>query len=260
MTQGPANESGTTKDSAQAARPLLEVSGLTSGYGPVQVLHGVDLHVSGGEIVAVLGANGAGKSTLMQTLVGMVRPTGGRIALAGEEVAGRSPEALVRRGMTLVPEGRRVFSRLTVQENLRMGGFTWRDTAALNARIEQFSERFPVLGDRRDQPAGTLSGGEQQMLAICRALLSRPRLLLLDEPSLGLAPVIVERVFELVRSLRDEDGLTIVLVEQSITEALGIADRAYVLENGRFTVSGTSQEVAAAAHQLERSYLGSETA
>ncbi len=235
---------------------ILGVVGLEAGYGPVRVLHGVDLTVRRGEIVAVLGANGAGKSTLMQALVGMVQPRAGTVTLLGEPIQDRPPEDIVRRGLTLVPEGRRVFPRLTVADNLRMGGYSRRDRMAMTKDLDEMFDRFPVLGERRDQHAGTLSGGEQQQLVICRALMSRPEIILLDEPSLGLAPVMAEHVFELVAELHARDGLTVVLVEQNISQALELADHAYVLSAGRFTASGTSAEISAAAHDLEASYLG----
>lgn len=237
---------------------LLDVRGLVAGYGPITVLHELSLHVARGEIVAILGANGAGKSTLLQSLVGMIRPTSGTTTLDGHGITGSSPEQIVRRGMTLVPEGRRIFSKLSVLENLRMGAYSRRDRTVVQEQTERYFELFPVLADRRNQAAGTLSGGEQQQLAICRALLSNPSLLLLDEPSLGLAPVIVDKVFELIATLRDEIGLTIVLVEQSVVDALNIADRAYVLSSGRFTANGTSAEIAAL--DLESNYLGGDNA
>ncbi|MGC5586138.1 ABC transporter ATP-binding protein [Ornithinimicrobium sp. W1665] len=239
---------------------MLGVEGLEAGYGPVRVLHGVDLTVRRGEVVAVLGANGAGKSTLLQALVGMVQPRAGTVTLLGQPVQGRPPEDIVRRGLTLVPEGRRVFPRLTVADNLRMGGYSRSDRTAMAEDIDEMFDRFPVLGERRSQHAGTLSGGEQQQLAICRALMSRPEIILLDEPSLGLAPVMAQQVFELVAELHARDGLTVVLVEQNISQALELADHAYVLSGGRFTTSGTSAQIAAAAHDLEASYLGGQSA
>lgn len=234
---------------------MLDVQGVSAGYGAVQVLSDVSLHVDEGEVVAVLGANGAGKSTLMNTLVGIVPARTGTISFLGKSIRGWKTEAIARSGLTLVPEGRRVFSALTVEENLRMGAYGRRDrTAAANDLVELL-ERFPILAQRRRQPAGTLSGGEQQQLAIARALMSRPRLVLLDEPSLGLAPVVVEVVFDLIRQL-NEDGLTFVIVEQSVTQALDVSDRVYVLAGGRVVAEGTSEEMAAAAERLEASYLG----
>lgn len=235
---------------------LLEINDLHAGYGPVRVLHGISMTVNEGEVVAVLGANGAGKSTLMGAMVGLVRPSGGTIQFRDNAVTELSTEQITRRGLTLVPEGRRVFAKLTVLDNLRMGAYARRDRAATASDIDSMLERFPVLGERRTQRAGTLSGGEQQQLAICRALMSRPRCILLDEPSLGLAPVMVDRVFELVAELRQKDGLTVVLVEQSIANALEVADRAYLIANGNVTASGTTDEMAEAAHALEGAYLG----
>ena len=237
---------------------VLAVSGLSAGYGAVRVLHDLDLRLERGEILAVLGANGAGKSTLMQSLVGLMRPTGGSITLDGREVASWRPERIVREGLTLVPEGRRVFAKLTVDENLTMGAISRTDRVQTARRRSELLDLFPVLAERAGQRAGTLSGGEQQQLAICRALMSEPRVLLLDEPSLGLAPVIVEKVFELIVKLRDELGLTILLVEQSIRQALGIADRVHVMEHGRFTASDTAENMSR-VHDLEASYLGRES-
>lgn len=215
----------------------------------------MSLQVGEGEVVAVLGANGAGKSTLMKALVGIVAPEFGSVEFDGHQIAGRPTEDIVRAGLTLVPEGRNVFARLTVTENLRMGAYS-RKAHDAQTDLDRLLERFPILGARQHQPAGTLSGGEQQQLAIARALMSRPKMILLDEPSLGLAPVIVATVFDLVRDLRETDGLTVMLVEQSISHALDIASRVYVLSNGRIVREGTSKEMAAAAHELEASYLG----
>lgn len=232
---------------------MLSIDSVDAGYGPVRVLHGVSLDVGEGEVVAVLGANGAGKSTLMSAVAGLNPPTAGTITFDGNPIHRSGPEAIVRLGMALVPEGRRIFARLTVAENLRMGAYTRRGGDELLAEL---LERFPVLAERRDQPAGTLSGGEQQQLAISRALMAAPRLILLDEPSLGLAPVIVDRVFETIAGLRRDHGLTVLLVEQSIARALELADRAYVISSGRISASGTSDEIAAAASELEAAYLG----
>jgi branched-chain amino acid transport system ATP-binding protein len=234
----------------------IEVEDVVAGYGPVAVLHGLSLTVDQGEIVAVLGANGAGKSTLMKSIVGLVKPKSGSIRLGGNEISRASTERTVRAGLTLVPEGRQIFSELTVTENLRLGAFSRRDRGAVARDVRTMLERFPRLGERSGQVAGTLSGGEQQQLAICRALMSRPTALLLDEPSLGLAPVMAQAVFDLVSELRAQDGLTLLLVEQSIHDALNIADRAYVMASGRCVQSGTTAEIASIAHELESSYLG----
>jgi branched-chain amino acid transport system ATP-binding protein len=234
---------------------MLVVQGLSAGYGPVDVLADMSLHVGEGEVVAVLGANGAGKSTLMNALVGIVAPRSGSIEFEGHQIAGWPTESIVRAGLTLVPEGRKVFARLTVAENLRMGAYG-RTADDAQTDLNRLLERFAILGARQHQPAGTLSGGEQQQLAIARALMSRPKMVLLDEPSLGLAPVIVNAVFDLVRELKETDGLTVMLVEQSISHALDIASRVYVLASGNIVSEGTSKEVSAAAHELEASYLG----
>src|SRR5690554_5166733 len=238
---------------------LLKVEGLESGYGPIRVLHGTSMRVDEGEVVAVLGANGAGKSTLMKSVVGLIRPTAGCIAFRGKAIQSLPTEEIVRLGLTLVPEGRHAFAKLSVVDNLRMGAYARRDRTAVSNQLDELLERFPILAERRDQRAGTLSGGEQQQLVICRALMSKPSMILLDEPSLGLAPVMMDNVFEFVRELRDRDGLTVLLVEQSVSRALEIADRAYVLAGGKFTASGTAAEMAATGHEIEDSYLGGGT-
>jgi branched-chain amino acid transport system ATP-binding protein len=237
--------------------PLLAISGLTVRYGAIQAVRGVDLVIEAGEVVAVLGANGAGKSTTLKAIVGLVT-CGGEIRFDGEALAGRATEQIVRKGVTMVPEGRRVFPSLTVMENLTLGAAAAADgkTAARN-RAEVF-ELFPILAERREQRAGTLSGGQQQQLAIARALMSEPRLLLLDEPSLGLAPQIVDSIFELILRLKQR-GQTILLVEQNVAAALDIADRGYVLANGTITMSGTA-ETLRASEQVARAYLGAEVA
>lgn len=240
--------------------PLLSIRDVDAGYGPVRVLNGISLDVNEGEVVAILGANGAGKSTLMGAIVGLVRTTAGTISLGNSTITGLSTEQITRTGLTLVPEGRRVFAKLTVLDNLRMGAYSRSDRAGTARDLDSMLERFPVLAERRLQRAGTLSGGEQQQLAICRALMSRPRCILLDEPSLGLAPVMVDRVFELVKDLRERDGLTVVLVEQSIANALDVSDRAYLIANGRVTASGTSADMVGAAGALEAAYLGGDPA
>src|SRR6185312_214642 len=237
------------------ALPLLAISGLTVRYGAIQAVRGIDLAIEAGEVVAVLGANGAGKSTTLKAIVGLVA-WGGEIRFDGESLQGRATEQIVRRGMTMVPEGRRVFPSLTVMENLTLGAAAHADgKAAAHNRAEVF-ELFPILAERRDQRAGTLSGGQQQQLAIARALMSEPRLLLLDEPSLGLAPQIVDSIFELILRLKQR-GQTILLVEQNVAAALDIADRAYVLANGAITMSGTAATLRA-SEQVARAYLGAE--
>jgi branched-chain amino acid transport system ATP-binding protein len=233
---------------------LLEIEGVTASYGPVRALHGVDLSVGEGQVVALLGPNGAGKTTTLRAVCGMVR-TGGRIALAGRDLAGMSTEKVARLGVGHVPEGRGTFAGLTVEENLRLGGYGRRDTAAVQADVERWYEVFPRLAERRRQPAGSLSGGEQQMLAIARALLSRPVLLLLDEPSLGLAPRVTRELFAVLAGVKADQGTSMLLVEQNATLALELADTAYVLEAGRTVLSGPAADVRA-DESVRRSYLG----
>jgi branched-chain amino acid transport system ATP-binding protein len=228
--------------------PLLELTDVTADYGAVRALHGVSLAVDEGTVVSVLGANGAGKTTTLRAVSGTVR-TGGAIAYAGKSV-GRSPEQAARAGIAHVPEGRGTFGELSVWENLRLGAYTSRK--ADFARVVAY---FPWLERRRNQQAGTLSGGEQQMLALARALMSRPRLLLLDEPSLGLAPIIVRELFEIVARLNEREGLTVLVVEQNANVALDASQRAYVLEAGRVAVEGTSEELRR-NESVRRSYLG----
>jgi branched-chain amino acid transport system ATP-binding protein len=238
---------------ADAGPPLLVVDGLTVAYGAVVALRDVSLEVAPGEIVAALGPNGAGKTTLLRTLAGALKPQRGTVLFGGGALTGLVPEAVVRRGVALVPEGRHVFPNLTVEENLSIGGIARADRDGLRADTERWLARFPILGERASQLAGTLSGGEQQQLAIARALMSRPRMLLLDEPSLGLAPIVVDRIFELIEELRS-DGVTVLLVEQNVHRALEVADRAYVLSVGSVVASGPTDQLVEG--ELERSYLG----
>ena len=232
---------------------MLKITGLFAGYGPVTVLHGIDLSVGAGEIVALLGSNGAGKSTLNNTICGVLTPRDGRIELDGSDITGLRSEAVVERGISQVPEGRRIFPNMTVLENLELGSYR-RARANRAANLEKVVESFPKLAERFGQLAGTLSGGEQQMLAIGRALMAEPRLLILDEPSLGLSPLLVEEMFALIRKLHDA-GLSIFLVEQNVMQSLEIADRAYVIENGLVTLSGSAGELIGNP-QLKKSYLG----
>ena len=238
---------------ARGGPPLLVVDGLTVAYGAVVAIRDVSLEVGAGEIVATLGPNGAGKTTLLRCLAGALKPQHGSIAFDGRALTGLVPEAVVRRGVALVPEGRHVFPNLTVEENLTIGGIARSDHEQLRTDTERWLSRFPILGERAGQLAGTLSGGEQQQLAIARALMARPRMLLLDEPSLGLAPIFVDRIFELIQELRSE-GVTVLLVEQNVHRALEIADRAYVLSVGSVVASGSTDTLAEG--ELERSYLG----
>jgi branched-chain amino acid transport system ATP-binding protein len=217
--------------------PLLELRDVTARYGPIRAVHGVSLTVDDGEVVAVLGANGAGKTTTLRAISGTVR-TGGQIVFNGRPIARRRPESVARRGIAHVPEGRGLFSELTVWENLRMGAYVRGDRKSLKEESERVFEYFPWMAARRDQPAATLSGGEQQMLALGRALVSRPRLLMLDEPSLGLAPTVVAEFFRIVRHLNEDRGMTVLVVEQNANIALETADRAYVLEVGRVALHG----------------------
>ncbi|MSP15613.1 MAG: ABC transporter ATP-binding protein [Myxococcales bacterium] len=210
---------------------MLRVEQARAGYGAVEVLRGISLTVDEGEIVTLIGANGAGKTTTLHTLSGLVQLTGGRITFLGENIAGVPAHELVRRGLVHAPEGRKIFSRLTVLENLEMGAYTRRDPDGIARDLARVFELFPILAERRRQAGGTLSGGEQQMLAVGRAMMARPRLLLLDEPSLGLAPLIVARIFEVIREL-SKSGVTILLVEQNARMALRLAHRGYVMETG----------------------------
>jgi ABC-type branched-subunit amino acid transport system ATPase component len=232
---------------------LLSIDRLAAGYGSIGVLEGLSLEVRQGEMVAVLGANGAGKTTLMRALTGLVRPTAGHIVFDGADMTSRPSSAIAASGLVLVPEGRQVFPELSVVDNLRLGAFA-RPTADREARIEELLHRFPRLAERRGQRAGLLSGGEQQMLAIARGLMARPRLLLLDEPSLGLAPLLVEQLYDTLAEIRDE-GQTILLVDQMAVLALSVVDRAYVLGAGRIVAQGTAAEIAGNA-ELARAYLG----
>jgi branched-chain amino acid transport system ATP-binding protein len=233
---------------------LLELEDVTARYGPVTALHGISLGVGEGEFVAVLGANGAGKTTTLRAISGSVK-RGGRIAFAGKSIARSSPEATTRAGIAHVPEGRGTLTDLTVRENLRLGAFTRRDRAAIKEDEERVLGYFPRLQERRDQRAGTLSGGEQQMLALARALMLRPRLLLLDEPSLGLAPLVVAEIFRIVGELNEREGLAVLVVEQNAALALEASARAYVLEVGKVAVEGESAALRR-DEAVRKSYLG----
>ena len=232
---------------------MLEVRSLRAGYGAIEVLRGVDLSVGAGEIVALLGSNGAGKSTLNNNVSGLFRPFGGAIEFDGQAIAGTPSMRIVEAGLVQVPEGRRVFPNLSVRENLELGSYR-RGRSARTRNLERVLAVFPRLNERMTQLAGTLSGGEQQMLAIGRGLMSEPRLLILDEPSLGLSPLLVEEMFTLIGRL-NRDGLAILLVEQNVVQSLAIAHRAYVLENGRIALSGAAAELAEHP-ELRKSYLG----
>jgi branched-chain amino acid transport system ATP-binding protein len=233
--------------------PMLEVRGVAAFYGAIQALHGVDLDVAQGEIVTLIGANGAGKSTLLMTVCGNPRARAGTIKLDGEDITQLPTHEIVRRGVAQVPEGRRIFPRMSVFENLQMGAVI-ADPTHFQRDLDRVFAMFPRLAERREQRGGTLSGGEQQMLAIGRALMSRPRLLLLDEPSLGLAPLIVRQIFEAIARIAREEGVTIFLVEQNAFHALRLADRGYVLVNGRVRLSGTGRELLA-NQEVRAAYL-----
>ena len=232
---------------------LLQVEELWAGYGPVQVLHGVSFEVRTGEVVVILGANGAGKTTTLRAICQMIN-TRGRVDLAGTQLVGRSTTDVVRRGVAHVPQGRGTFPELSVADNLEVGAYVRKDKE-INADIERWFEVFPRLAERRTQLAGSLSGGEQQMLAIARALMGRPRLLLLDEPSLGLAPIIVQDLFRRLGALNVDQGITMLLVEQNANLAFEIAHRAYVLEAGRLTISGPAAELLT-DERVRKAYLG----
>jgi branched-chain amino acid transport system ATP-binding protein len=232
---------------------LLTATNVGARYGPTVVLRGIDINVRPGEIVTILGANGAGKTTFLSTVMGLTTMTSGRVFLEEEDITGASPESRVNSGIALCPEGRRIFTRMTVEENLRLGaGLSHQKNFAENC--DRVFQLFPVLHSLRERHAGFLSGGEQQQLAVARALMSEPKLLLLDEPSLGLAPVIVSVIFELIVRLRDE-GTTILLVEQNVRSALQVADRGYVLNTGRLELSGSAQELREST-SVEEAYLG----
>jgi branched-chain amino acid transport system ATP-binding protein len=233
---------------------VLEISGLCAAYGPIEALRGVDLEVREGELVCLLGANGAGKSSTLRAISGLLRPTAGRIVFGGRSIAGLEPAAILAAGIAHCPEGRRVFPYLTVEENLAMGAYVRRDRAAVAADVERVCTHFPILAERRRQPAGTLSGGEQQMLAIGRSLMARPTLILFDEPSLGLAPTVVERTFGIIADIRRQ-GTTVLIVEQNAHLALQMADRAYVMETGRVVLGGRARDLVSDDH-VRRAYLG----
>jgi len=236
---------------------MLTIKGLRSGYGKLEVLHDIGIDILQGQIVSLIGANGAGKTTLLKTISGLLRPTRGSIEFEGESIIRLQPHTIVELGINHVPEGRAILKRMTVIDNLRMGAYVRRDPS-IASDIDNVFERFPALSERRLQMAGTLSGGEQQMLTIGRALVARPRLLLLDEPSLGLAPKIVTRIFLTLRELKNE-GKTILLVEQNARQALQVADRGYVMERGRIVIKGSGRELLNMP-DVQRTYLGQSAA
>ena len=233
---------------------MLEVKDLNVFYGAIHALKGVSLSVGEGELVSLIGANGAGKTTTLHTISGLITAASGSVTLDGEDLQKAPPHKIINMGLAHVPEGRHVFARMTVEENLRMGAYILKDQHKINENLEKVYAHFPRLKERWKQLAGTLSGGEQQMLAIGRALMSHPRLLMLDEPSMGLAPILVEQIFDIIRQLHEE-GTTILLVEQNAQMALSVADRAYVMETGKITLSGTGAELAA-SDEVKKAYLG----
>ncbi len=234
---------------------LFEIRNLHVYYGFIHALKGISLEVNEGEIVTLIGANGAGKTTTLRTISGLLRPREGDVIFNGESLLKYKPHEIVAKGIIHVPEGRRVFARMTVQENLEMGAYMRDDKDGIQEDLERVFRLFPRLEERRKQLAGTLSGGEQQMLAIGRALMSRPRVLLMDEPSMGLAPVLVEEIFDTIKELNETQGLTILLVEQNAHMALQIAHRGYVLETGTISIAGTAKELAENP-EVQRAYLG----
>jgi branched-chain amino acid transport system ATP-binding protein len=233
---------------------MLKLDGVHAGYGAIEVLKGVSLHVEEGEIVTLIGANGAGKTTILMTICGVLRPRAGKVTFRGQDLGPLPAHAIVRLGIAQSPEGRKIFPRLTVLENLEMGAFTRHDAPEVKRDIERMFERFPILAERRAQAGGTLSGGEQQMLAVARALMARPKLLLLDEPSLGLAPLIVKKIFDVISEL-NQQGVTVLLVEQNARAALKLAHRGYVLETGAITMQDTA-EALLADERVQSAYLG----
>ena len=236
------------------AEIMLKIDNIHVYYGAIHALKGVSLEVHKGEIVTLIGANGAGKSTTLRTVSGLLAPKSGSIFFLGENIAGMPAHEIVKHGISQVPEGRRIFAEMSVQENLEMGAFTRKDKAGVEKDFEIVYNRFPRLKERRKQQAGTLSGGEQQMLAMGRALMSRPKLLLLDEPSMGLAPLLIKEIFSIIEDINRE-GTTVLLVEQNANMALSIAHRAYVMETGRITLQGAAKELAA-SEDVRKAYLG----
>ena len=233
---------------------MLTLKSVQAGYGKLTVLKGISLHVRAGEVVTLIGGNGAGKSTTLRAISGLLPPRRGVVEFGGADLTRLPPERIVALGLALVPEGRRVFTSLSVTANLELGAFHRRDQRQARRDLEEIRERFPLLKERASQPAGTLSGGEQQILAICRALMSRPRLLMLDEPSMGLAPIMVDRVYQILRELKEE-GTTLLLIEQNARAALKLADRGYVLETGRIILDGSAAELREDP-EVQRAYLG----
>lgn len=233
---------------------MLKVEGLNAGYGSVNILWDIGFEVKDGEIVSILGSNGAGKTTMVRTITGMVKASSGKVEFNGEDLSGKSSRVILDSGIVQVPEGRQLFTEMTVLENLELGAFNKETKAHFAENLEKCYNWFPKLRERAKQAAGTLSGGEQQMLAVARGLMSRPKILLLDEPSMGLAPIIVNQIYDLIREIRDS-GITVLLVEQNARKALGICDYAYVLENGKINLSGSGEELLK-SDAVRKAYLG----
>lgn len=233
---------------------MLEVKDINVYFGAVHALKGLSIHVDEGEIVTLIGANGAGKTTTLRTISGVVKPKSGTIKFNGNDIANSSAPAIVKMGMSHVPEGRRIFPNMTVMENLEMGAYTRNDKAGIKKDFELIFDKFPRLGEREKQVAGTLSGGEQQMLAISRALMSRPKLMLLDEPSMGLSPILVDEIFEIIKDINNS-GTTVLLVEQNASMALKAADRAYVIQNGTISIEGKASDLLQNP-EVKKAYLG----
>ena len=240
-----------------ATIPILEVKDLQAGYGEIQVLKGIELSVNEGQIVTLIGANGAGKTTTLRVISGMIRKIKGLVLFAGEPIVGLSPHVITRKGLVHIQEGRGIFTRLTVMENLRMGGYTRNDEEGIKKSLEAAFDLFPRLQERHKQMGGTLSGGEQQMLAVARALMAEPKLLLMDEPSLGLAPLLINETFKLITRI-NEKGISILLVEQNARKALQLAHRGYVLENGKIALAGDPQDLLNNP-EVKKAYLGNIT-
>ncbi|MEO6984301.1 MAG: ABC transporter ATP-binding protein [Paralcaligenes sp.] len=234
---------------------MLTVENLSVAYGGVQAVRDISLEVRAGEITALLGANGAGKSSTLLAIVGSVKPGSGRVTFEGQDITARPPDVLIKKGIAMIPEGARVFARQSVEQNLHLGAYIVRDQTVYRQRLQQVYTLFPRLQERREQLAGTMSGGERQMLAIGRALMSGPRLLLIDEPSLGLSPLLVEQVFDALAELNRQHGLSVLLVEQNMAQALEVAARAYVMQSGRIAIEGTAAELAA-SDEVRKAYLG----
>lgn len=233
---------------------MLKVNDLSVHYGVIQAVRGISLEVNEGEIVTLIGANGAGKTTAIRTISGLVKPSSGTIEFEGKPIQKVSPQKIVTNGISQVPEGRHVFPGLTVQENLEMGAFLRKDNEGIKKSFSEIYERFPILKERKNQDASTLSGGEQQMLAMGRALMSKPRLLLLDEPSMGLAPIFIKEIFNIIQEIQQQ-GTTVLLIEQNAKMALSIADRGYVIETGKIVLQGTGAELLA-SEEVKKAYLG----